>query len=62
MSRLGAWRRYLLRCFPRVSGDEPRPPTDPFPGWWGFPRVSGDEPGLTPPADVIIMFSPRERG
>ena len=28
----------------------------------GFPRVSGDEPGLMPAADVVIRFSPRERG
>ena len=28
----------------------------------GFPRVSGDEPGLMPAPDVIITFSPRERG
>ena len=29
---------------------------------YGFPRVSGDEPGLLPVPDVVIDFSPRERG
>ena len=28
----------------------------------GFPRVSGDEPVLYPLFDLLVTFSPRERG
>ena len=36
---------------------------DPGPEYqWCFPRVSGDEPESAYTAQLIITFSPRERG